>query len=120
MIWKKAYTQHFMLVLYVCACLAVDVGRYSLITTSGYTSGPYYYFYFYSGAVLTIGLYLVLMSLYSHVFRDMGVNRQIRIPATVLLAGTAAISYYMVASSSQRFITRFVVELGQNLYFVGV
>ena len=38
----------------------------------------------------------------------------------LLLAGTALISYYMVASSSDRLVTKFVMELSQNLYFVGV
>jgi hypothetical protein len=117
---KRALANHFTLVFYLCACLAVNIGRYSIIRTSGYTSDAYYYFYFYSESLLAIGLYFVLMSLYSHVFSEMGVSKQIRAGAMLLLAGTAGISYYMVATSSDRFVTHFVVELGQNLYFVGV
>src|SRR5579862_9471104 len=60
------------------------------------------------------------MNLYSLVFAEMGVAKHIRAGAMLILAGTAAISYYMVASSSQRFVTHFVLELGQNLFFVGV
>ena len=60
------------------------------------------------------------MNLYSHVFSEMGVGNYIRAGAMLLLAGTAGISYYMVAASSNRLVTHFVVELGQNLYFVGV
>jgi hypothetical protein len=117
---KKAFSQHFTLILYLCACVAVDVGRYSIIHTSGYSSNAYFYFYFYSGAVLAISLYFVLMSLYSQVFSDMGLGTQIRVGAMLLLAGTAGISYHMVATSSDRFLTKFVVELCQNLYFVGL
>lgn len=117
---SKAFSQHFTLLLYLCACLATDIGSYSIIRASGYESTAYYYFYFYSQSLLTICLYFVLMNLYSHVFSDMGVGKQIRAGAMLLLAGTAGISYYMVAASSSRFITHFVVELGQNLYFVGV
>ncbi len=117
---RRAFSQHFTLVFYLCACLAVNIGRYSLIRTSGYTSDAYYYFYFYSESLLAICLYFVLMSLYSHVFSDLGVGKQVRIGAMLLLAGTAGISYYMVATSADRFVTHFVVELGQNLYFVGV
>jgi hypothetical protein len=40
--------------------------------------------------------------------------------AMLLLAGTAGISYYMVATSTDRLVTHFVFELSQNLYFVGV
>ena len=117
---RRAFSQHFTLVLYMCACLATDIGNYRLITTSGYDSNAYYYFYFYSQLVLTICLYFVLMNLYSHVFSEMGVGNQIRAASMLLLAGTAGISYYLVASSASRFLTHFVLELGQNLYFVGV
>jgi hypothetical protein len=120
MLRRKAFLQHFTLVFYLCACLAVNVGRYSIIRTSGYTSDAYFYFYFYSESLLAISLYFVLMSLYSHVFSDLGVSKQIRAGAMLLLAGTAGISYYMVAKSSDRLVTQFVSELAQNLYFVGV
>ena len=89
--------------------------------TSGYDSNAYFYFYFYSNALLTICLYFVLMSLYSHVFSEMGVGKHdSRAAPCCFLAGTAGISYYMVAASTDRLVTHFVVELGQNLYFVGV
>ncbi len=117
---KRAFTRHFTLVLYLCASIAVGVGRYTIMGTSGFTSVAYYYFYFYSDAVLTICLYFVLMSLYAHVFSEMGVTQLVRGGAMLLLAGTVWISYHMVATSSDRLVTRFVFELSQNLYFVGV
>lgn len=117
---KKAFSQHFTLVFYLCACVATDIGSYSIIHTAGYESDAYFYFYFYSQSLLTICLYFVLMNLYSHVFSDMGVGKYIRACALLILAGTAGISYYLVAVSSNRMVTHFVAELGQNLYFVGV
>jgi hypothetical protein len=117
---KRAFSQHFTLVLYLCACIAADVASYSIIETSGYDSNAYFYFYFYSQSLLTICLYFVLMNLYSHVFSEMGVGNYIRAGAMLLLSGTAGISYYMVTASANRLVTHFVVELGQNLYFVGV
>ena len=117
---SRSFSRHFTLVLYLGVCLAVNIGRYSIIRTSGYTSSAYYYFYFYSESLLAISLYFVLMSLYSHIFSDMGISKQIRAGAMLLLAGTAAISYHMVAASTDRFVTHFVLELSQNLYFVGV
>lgn len=116
----RAFSQHFTLVLYLCACLATDIGQYSIIVTSGYASNTYYYFYYYSKALLTISLYFVLMNLYAHLFSDMGVGKYIRAGAMLILAGTAGISYYLVAASANRLVTHFAVELGQNLYFVGV
>lgn len=117
---KRAFSRHFTLVLYLCASIAVGIGRYSIMGTSGFASGAYYYFYFYSDALLTICLYFVLMNLYAHVFSDMGVTKLLRGGAMLLLAATVWISYHMVAKSSDRFVTQFVIELSQNLYFVGV
>lgn len=117
---KRAFSRHFTLVLYICASIAVGVTRYSILATSGFTSVPYYYFYFFSDALLTICLYFVLMTLYAHVFSEMGVSKQVRGGAMLLLGGTAGISYYMVATSSDKLVTHFVLELSQNLYFVGV
>ena len=117
---KRAFAQHFTLILYLCFSIAVGIGRCSVQRTAGFTSDAYLYFYFYSDALTTICLYFVLMTLYAHVFSEMGVSKQVRGGAMLLLAGTAGVSYYMVAASSDRLITHFVVELGQNLYFVGV
>lgn len=120
LIKRRAFTQHFTLFLFLSASIAVGIGRCSILNTFGLTSDAYIYFYFYSDAVLTICLYFILMSLYSHVFSEMGASEYVRWGALLLLAGTAGISYYMVASSTDRLVTHFVIELGQNLYFVGV
>jgi hypothetical protein len=117
---KRAFSQHFTFVLYLCASIAVGIGRYSIIVTAGFASNSYLYFYYLSDALLTICLYFVLMTLYAHVFSEMGVSKIVRGGAMLLLAGTAVISYHMIASSSDRLVTKFVYELSQNLYFVGV
>jgi hypothetical protein len=117
---KRALAQHFTLVLYLFFSIAVGIGRCSILKTAGLASDAYVYFYFYSDALLTICLYFVLMSLYSHVFAEMGVSKQLRAAAMLLLAATAGVSYHMVAASTDRLVTHFVIELGQNLYFVGV
>lgn len=120
MIRGKALARHFTLFLYLCACLGGEIGAHAILQSSGYNSDAYYYFFFYSKSLLTICLYFVLMNLYSHVFADMGAGKYIRAGAALILAGTAGISYYMVAVSSEKLVTFFAVELGQNLYFVAV
>jgi hypothetical protein len=117
---KRALSRHFTLVLYLCASIAVGIGRYGVIATVGLFSDAYRYFYYYSDALLTICLYFILMSLYSHVFSEMGISKFVRAGALLLLAGTAGISYHMVAASTDKLVTHFVYELSQNLYFVGV
>src|SRR5207247_11092982 len=61
-----------------------------------------------------------LMSLYSHIFSDLNAERYIRIGTVILLSGTALFSYAVVQQSSSKLVTHFVVELSQNLYFVGL
>lgn len=117
---KGALPRYFTLVLYLCCSISAGIGRCLILNTAGFHSNTYVYFYFYSDALLIICLYFILMSLYSQVFEDMGVDKIVRAGAMLILAGTAGISYYMIASSSDRMVTRFVIDLAQNLYFVGV
>src|SRR5271165_3316053 len=117
---KKAFSRHFTIVLFLSSSVLISVSRYAILLSSGLKSISYYYFYYYSDAVLTICLFFVLMDFYGQVFADMGVNKMVRAGAMLLLGGTALISYHMVASSSDRLLTRFAYELSQNLYFVGV
>src|SRR6267143_3245621 len=100
--------------------LFVSVARYGALSHFGVRSGEYWYLYYYSDAVLTIFLYLALITLYLHVFDEMKVEKYVRLAAILLLAGTALFSYLVVQQSSQRMATSFVIELSQNLYFVGL
>jgi hypothetical protein len=86
----------------------------------GFTSSEYVYYYYYGDALLTICLYFVVLHLFSHVFDEMGAERYLRFGASLLLAGTAVFSYLAVHQASNKLITRFVVEMSQNLYFIGL
>jgi hypothetical protein len=100
--------------------LLVTVARYEILHRYGLKSTQYLYCYYYSDAVLTIFLYLALITLYLHVFDEMKVEKYVRLAAVLLLAGTALFSYGVVLQSSERMFTSFVYELSQNLYFVGL
>ena len=117
---KRAFSRHFTLVLYLCASIAIGIGRYGVLAATGFTSDAYHYFFYYSDTLLTICLYFVLMNLYAQVFSEMEISKFVRGGAMLLLAGTAGISYHMVAASTDKLVTHFVFELSQNLYFVGV
>jgi hypothetical protein len=120
LIQRKALLRYFTLVLSLGASVAVGLGRYSVLKTAGFSSDAYLYFYYFSDALLIICLYFVLVTLYAQVFSEMNVGKWVRGGAMLLLLGTILISYHTVASSSDRLITKFVNELSQNLYFVGV
>ncbi|GAC1637440.1 MAG: hypothetical protein NVS9B14_17310 [Candidatus Acidiferrum sp.] len=117
---KKAIRPYVFLNLYMAASLFVSIGRYNILERYGLASGEYVYFYYYSDALLTILLYFALTSLYSHVFSEMKAEKMVKLGAVVLLAGTALFSYGVVHQAESKLLTRFVVELSQNLYFVGL
>ena len=117
---KNAFRKYLLLNVYMLASVAVTVARFNVLTSYGFTSPQYIYVYYYSDALLTILLYFALGSLYAHVLSELKAERYLRFATLLLLAGTALFSYAVVEQSSTRLISRFVVELSQNLYFVGL
>lgn len=118
---RGAIRRYFFLSFYMLLSVVVSVFRYRvLFHYGGLTSTEYRYFYFYSDALLTIALYFAVISLFSQVFEEMGIERYLRLAAVLLLAGTAWFSYAVVSQTSARILTHFAFELSQNLYFVGL
>ena len=117
---RHSFRRYLALNVYMLGSLVVTILRYWVFSHYGFTSAQYLYFYFYSDALLTVGLYFALITLYSYVLSELDTGRYVRLAAIVLLAGTAFFSYQVIQQSSDRMLTRFVVELSQNLYFVGL
>jgi hypothetical protein len=112
--------RYFSLNLYVFALSAQTITGVVVIRRFGFASHAYNYFYYYTSAVLTILLFFVIMSFYHQVFRQMGAGRYVRGASALLLSATALFSYLVVGQNADHLTDRFVVEMGQNLYFVGV
>jgi len=117
---SHSFKRYFFLNVYMGLSFFVSVGRFQILSRLGMASLEYAYFYFYSDALLTIGLYFALLNLYSLVFDEMKVERYLRLGAIFLLGGTAWFSYAVVQQSSHRILSHFAFELSQNLYFVGL
>ncbi len=117
---KNAFRRYLLLNLYMAVSVIASIARYNILSHYGYSSKEYLYFYYYSDFLLTILLFFALISLYSHIFAELEVGRYIRTGAMVLLSGTAVFSYAVVQQSSSKLVTHFVVEISQNLYFVGL
>jgi hypothetical protein len=100
--------------------------RFEILHTYGFQSVTYAYFYYYSDSLLTILLFLTLSSLYSDVFSELNAERYVQMGSVVLLAGTALFSFAVVQQSftavqpSGKIFFHFVLEISQNLYFVGL
>lgn len=112
--------QYLSVNIYMLAAAAVTVVQILTLRRFGLSSSTYCYVYYYSDALLTISLFFVVMSFYQQVFRQMGVGRYVRAASVLLLSGTAAFSLAVVHQNRDHLTSRFVVEMSQNLYFVGV
>jgi hypothetical protein len=117
---KGALRKYLLLNIYMASSVIVTVLRFRILTSYGFYSLKYIYVYYYSDAVLTIFLYFALASLYAFVLSEIGAERFVRFGTLLLLAATALVSYSIVQQYQTRLMTRFVVELSQNLYFVGL
>jgi uncharacterized membrane protein len=117
---RKSFFRYLFLNTYFLLGLGSDAARYFFLSRYGQGSDQYRYAYFYTDALLTLALYVALISLYSKVFGELELSKYVRFGAVVLLLGTALFSYAVVVQSEQRLATTFAYELSQNLYFVGL
>jgi hypothetical protein len=117
---RRSFRRYFTLNLYMIASFATSIGRYVVLTRSGRDSIEYAYFYYYSDAILTLCLFFALMGLYSIVFEELGAGTYVRAFSMLLLAGTTLFSYGVIHQSENRMVTHYVIEMSQNLYFVGL
>lgn len=114
------FLRYCSLHLYVLGIIGNTVGGFLVVRWYGFASLEYRFFYYYSDAILTILLYLVVIGFFLQVFSELQAGKRLLGIASVLLGGTAGVSYWIVHESTTYLTTRFVVELSQNLYFVGV
>ncbi len=117
---RRSFRRYVFLNVYMAATFLVEIGRFQILKHFGFGSHEFVYFYYYSDALLTILLYFVLISLYALVFDEMKAESYVRLGAVLLLGGTALFSYAVIQQSSAKILSHFIIELSQNLYFVGL
>jgi hypothetical protein len=117
---RGSFLKYFFLNLYVVLSLFADLGRQYVLSYFGVESTQYGYAYYYTDCLLTVALFVAVISLASRVFAELQLARYVRLVAVLLLLGTAGFSYAVVAQSTGRLATGFALELSQNLYFVGL
>jgi hypothetical protein len=119
-LFRGSFLKYFFLNLYVMLSMSADLLRQYVLRNWGFDSKEYYYVFYYTDCLLTIALFVAVISLASRVFAELKLDRYVRVIAILLLLGTAGFSYAVVAQSTQRLSTSFTNELSQNLYFVGL
>jgi hypothetical protein len=102
-------------------CGAIDTAAlYSCLMKFGAASETYRYLYFYSDSLMMLAVYWVIIRFYLQVFDEMGMSQYIRRAAAFLLGCAALFSYFVVHANRNHLTLRFAIELGQNMYFIGV
>ncbi|HMD32503.1 MAG TPA: hypothetical protein VKG84_11385 [Candidatus Acidoferrales bacterium] len=117
---RRQFIRYLTLNLYMMAAAMATCAHFYFVEHYGFSSMAYRYLYYYSDALLTILLYFSVFGLYQHVFGEMQASRYIRAASLMLLVGTACVSFMVVRESQNHLTSRFVVQLSQNLYFVGL
>src|SRR5260370_11982283 len=89
---RKSFFTYFFLNLYMLLTVLADVARWLACRKFGFDSQQYMGCYYYTDALLTVLLYVSLISLSARLFRDLLFSNPIRFPAVLLLLPTAALS----------------------------
>jgi hypothetical protein len=119
-LFRRDFLRYISIVIYMFAASAVDYSAYLCVQKYGSSSHQYYFLYHYSESLMAILMYSVIIQFYLRVFSEMKLSRFVQGAAFTLLAGTAVISYLVVRQNRAALSLHFVMELGQNLHFVGV
>lgn len=117
---SKELLSYLSLNVFVAALAMRDVSCFLVYREYGFSSVQFTYAYYYSDALLTILMYLAIMHLYHQLFQEMNLGKYVRGATVGLLAATAVFSYLVVVRNVGHFTGRFVIELSQNMYFVGL
>jgi hypothetical protein len=119
-IYRKEFIRYLSLTIYLFSVASVNCIQYLCIARFGFSSPQYFYCYYYTENLLIILLFWTIIQFYQQTFSEMNVSGYIRGAAALLLLATALFSYIVVHESRSHLTTHFVVELGQNLHFVGM
>jgi len=120
LVYNKTFLRELPINIYMLAAVGQTCALTVSIREYGISSPVYVYRYYYTDSLLTILMFWVIIHFYQQVLREMHVSRYVRRGAVLLLLATAFFSYLVVHQNRSHLTSRFVVELGQNLYFVGV
>lgn len=119
-IFSRSLARYYAVAIYMSCRVVSECAYYLCIVRFGISSPQYRSLYFYTESLLTILLFCVIIQFYQQLFADSDVSSFIRGGAFVLLFVTAIFSYLVVWKHGDHPATQFVVEFGQDLYFVGV
>src|SRR5258708_40295659 len=119
-ILRASFLKYFFLNLYIILSLCADLLRQFVLRFYGLDSPEYGYAYYYTDCLLTVALFVAVISLASRVFGELNLGRYVRLVAVLLLPGTTAFSFAVVAQSPHRLSTLLAFQLSPTLYFLAL
>lgn len=119
-LYRRNLLRYFALNFYMLMTAVATFGLFLIFHKYGFASLQYRYFYYFSDTLSTILLFFAIIELYRHVLSKLNLTRFVRVGALLLFVGTAGFAYSVVRHNMDHLTGRFVVELGQDLYFVGL
>jgi hypothetical protein len=121
LVYRRGFVSELPINIYMLSAAGVNCGLSFCVYRFGYSSKQYGYYYYYTDLLLAILMFWVIIHFYQEVFKEMRVSRYVRVGAVLLLLATAFFSYLVVHQNRDHLITGLVVvEMGRNLYFIGV
>ncbi len=114
------FFRYFFLNAYLLTCVLFTGGCLYLISSEGYDSTAYFYFYYLVDAIVTVVAYLAIASLFDQLFRKSVFRSYVRLTLFFFFVLVIGISGLFISRSVENFYSGFVIELEQNMYFVGV
>lgn len=113
--WKGATTFAAYLFGYVAADAVI---RPAVLYTYGYQSLQYYYTYWLTDVLLTLGAFLLICFFFRRATSDKpDVWSYLRSMLAAVFVIIAFISYFSLRSHYEHLFSRFIIDLQQNLYF---
>jgi len=119
-IWKGMARRYIYLNLHSASLLISSGVRFLVRSSYGFQSTKYFYTFYISDLVLTVLLYMVILSVFETILRDSALRNQARGAFFVCFAIVAAMSYFAISNSLSNHVQRYVIELQQNMYFTSV
>ncbi len=114
------FSRHLFLNVYLLTNVVFTLGCYYVRSLYGYTSLEYYYFYYVGDAIPNVIGYLLIGSFFDRLLRESVFHKYVRPTLAIFFVLIVGISALSIVGSVEHLYSEFVLELQQNLYFVGV
>lgn len=119
-LYKKCFLRYFFLNSYLLFFTAHTLGGLYLIRTEGYNSLSYFYFYYTGDAVLSMIGYILVASFFDQMLQNSIFRPYVRPTLAISFLLIVVVSGVFVLRNYSQLYSRFLFELQQNMFFVGV